>query len=105
MRWRVEGRATTVPALAEGLPCNFWSFRDCFVIFRLCYCNFNVIFLFIGFEIVFCIVDVTKKEEERKRKGKERKEKYSEKEMCGLYFVYECFFFYKIARIKKNLIF
>jgi hypothetical protein len=62
----VEGRATTVPALAEGLPCNFWSFRDCFVILRLCYCNFNVIFLFIGFEIVFCIVDV--KEKKRKRK-------------------------------------
>jgi len=28
----------------------------------------------------------------KKRKGKERKEKYSEKEMCDLYFVYECFF-------------
>jgi hypothetical protein len=43
---------------------------------------------------IICIVDVTKKkEEERKRKGKETKEKYSEKEMCDLYFVYECFFF------------
>jgi hypothetical protein len=39
------GRAATVPALAEGLPCNFWSFRDCFVIFRLCYCNIIVIFV------------------------------------------------------------
>jgi hypothetical protein len=49
--------------LAEGLPCNFWSFRDCFVIFRLCYCNFNVILLFICFGIVFCIVDVKEKKE------------------------------------------
>jgi len=32
------------------------------------------------------------KKNKKKRKGKERKEKYSEKEMCDLYFVYECFF-------------
>jgi hypothetical protein len=61
--------AATVHAVPEGLPCNFWSFRDCFVIFRLCYCNFNVILLFICFGIVFCIVDVKeKKRKERKIK-------------------------------------
>jgi hypothetical protein len=62
-----------IPALAEGLPCNFWSFRDWFVIFRLCYCNFNVIFLFICLEIVFCIVDVKKKQKKRKEKKRKRK--------------------------------
>jgi len=59
------GDAPPLFRLAEGLPCNFWSFRDCFVIFRLCYCNFNIILLFICFGIVFCIVDV--KEKERKK--------------------------------------
>jgi hypothetical protein len=33
--------AATVPAVAEGLPCNFWSFRGYFVNFKL----FNVIFV------------------------------------------------------------
>jgi hypothetical protein len=37
--WRVGRHAATVPAVAEGLPCNFWSFRGCFVNFKL----FNVI--------------------------------------------------------------
>jgi len=61
----------------------------------------NVFFLF-SFDFLICSVDVKKKE---KLKEKE-KENYSEKEMCDLYFVYECFFLYdKIARIKKNLIF
>jgi len=50
-----------------------------------------------SFDFLICSVDVTKKEKE--------KEKYSEKEMCDLYFVYECFFYDKIVRIKKNLIF
>jgi len=80
----VEGRATTVPALAEGLPCNFWSFRDCFVIFRLCYCNFNVIFLFIGFEIVFCIVDVKKKEKKRK----ERENNNRKRDVCVFVYIF-----------------
>ena len=41
----------------------------------------------------------------KQKKGKE-KTKVQWKEMCDLYFVYECFFFNdKIARIKKNLIF
>jgi len=31
----------TVPAVAEGLPCNFWSFGGYFVNFNL----FNVIFV------------------------------------------------------------
>jgi hypothetical protein len=55
---------------------------------------------------LICSVNVTKKKK-RKEKKKKKKEKYSEKEMCDLYFVYECFFFLydKIARIKKNLIF
>jgi len=74
--------------LAEGLPCNFWSFRDCFVIFRLCYCNFNVILLFICFGIVFCIVDV--KEKKRKEK-KRKKDKTMIKKRCVCVFVY---FFY-----------
>ena len=40
--WRVgRPRAATVPAVAEGLPCNFWSFRGYFVNFKL----FNVIFV------------------------------------------------------------
>jgi hypothetical protein len=28
----------------------------------------------------------------KNKKEKEKKEKYSEKEMCDFYFVYECFF-------------
>jgi len=76
--------------LAEGLPCNFWSFRDCFVIFRLCYCNFNVIFLFICFEIVFCVVDV------KEKKRKERENNNRKKEMCV------CFFFMYVIEIKKK---
>ena len=79
--------AATVPAalfrLAEGLPCNFWSFRDCFVIFRLCYCNFNVILLFICFGIVFCIVDV------KEKKRKKDKTMIKKREMC----VCVCVFF------------
>jgi hypothetical protein len=88
----VEGRATTVPALAEGLPCNFWSFRDCFVIFRLCYSNFNVIFLFICLEIVFCIVDVKKKRKEKKGKI------IIEKEIC----VCLCFFLCMLLNQKEK---
>ena len=69
-------RAATVHAVPEGLSCNFWSFRDCFVIFRLCYCNFNVIFLFICFEVVFCIVDV------KEKKRKERENNDRKRDVC-----------------------
>ena len=43
-------------------------------------------FFCLVFDFLICNVDVTKKKEKKK------KEKYSEKEMCDLYFVYECFF-------------
>jgi len=38
------------------------------------------------FDFLICSDDVTKEKEKNKKK------KYSEKEMCDLYFVYECFF-------------
>jgi hypothetical protein len=59
----------TVPVVAEGLPCNFWSFRDYFVNFKLL-----MEFLFSCFKFIFCIVDVKKKEKEKKRKRKGKKE-------------------------------
>jgi len=43
-------------------------------------------------------VDVTKKERKRKEK-----KKYSESVCVFVFFFYECFFYDKIARIKKNL--
>jgi len=46
-----------------------------------------------SFDFLICSVVVTKKDKKRKKKKKKKKEKYSEKEMCDLYFVYECFFF------------
>jgi hypothetical protein len=46
-------------------------------------------------------VDVKKK---RKGKKERRKENIMKVNMC-VYFVYECFFYDKIVRIKKNLIF
>jgi hypothetical protein len=47
LEFLAAAREPTVPAVAEGLPCNFWIFRDCFFckFFRLCYCNIIVIFV------------------------------------------------------------
>jgi len=47
----VGRRAAIVPAVAEGLQCNFWSFRGYFVNFKL----FDVIFLF-SFEFLLFVV-------------------------------------------------
>jgi hypothetical protein len=68
-------------ALQKVFPVNsrlFWG----------CYCNFNVSFLFICFEIVFCIMDVKKKKEKI----------IIEKEMC----VCLCIFFMYIIEIKRK---
>jgi hypothetical protein len=37
-------------------------------------------------------VGVKKKKKRKRKKRKKEEEKYSEKEMCDLYYVYECFF-------------
>jgi len=65
-----------------------------FVILKL----FKVFFLFSFDFFIICIVDVTKK------KRKEKKKKYSESE-CMVSILFMNFFYDKIAKIKKNLIF
>jgi len=50
-------------------------------------------------------VKTWKQEKEKKRYSKEKEKKNIVKVCVCLYFVYECFFNDKIARIKKNLIF
>jgi uncharacterized membrane protein len=77
----VKPRAASVPAGAEGYPCNFRLFWGWFFVILK---SFNVFFCLVLIFII-CNVDVTKKERKRKEK-----KKYSESVRVFVFF-YVCY--------------
>jgi len=74
----LEHAPPAVPAsnsCAEGFPCNFRLFEDCFVKFEL----FDVIFIYF-LNIIICIVDVKRKREKEKNNKKKIKRKRNKRE-------------------------
>jgi hypothetical protein len=67
----LEHAPPAVPAsnsCAEGFPCNFWSFEDCFVKFGL----FDVVFIIFEYYNLYC---GCKKGRKRKKKKNQKKKK------------------------------
>ena len=89
---------SSVAAASDGLQCNFWSFKDYFVIFKL----INVIFIYLFWICIYICKYGCKRKEKRKETKKIVKVYVCVFCIC----FYECFIYFliydKIAKIKKE---